>query len=243
MALFAIADLHLPGPYGESKSMEVFEPRWKKYREKLEKNWRAIVSDNDAVVIPGDVSWAMRMPDALDDLAFINSLPGRKYLGKGNHDFWWTTVSAMRRTFLENGFDTLELLYNNSYVLPECAILGARGWYPDPSNQKTSQATDWQKISDREVQRLRISLSTLPPGTDPGNTILFIHFPPVWAGFVCRGLVDEIKNAGIRRCCFGHIHGFYGAEADFEFEGIRFEMISADRLNFVPKLILPSSDR
>ncbi len=240
MALFAISDLHLPGPYGEAKSMEVFEDRWRGYTEKLERNWRACVGPEDSVVIPGDISWAMRLSDAAYDLKFIDSLPGTKYLGKGNHDFWWTTVSSMHKLFEELGLSTLHVLYNNSYVLPECAIVGSRGWYLEPENQRTVEDTDWNKISQRELIRLQLSISSLPQGTDMSKVCLFLHFPPVYAGSESKELVELIRDSGIKRCFYGHVHGYYGPGCDFEHEGIRFEMISADRLNFTPKLILPS---
>lgn len=235
MSIFAIADLHLPGPYGETKSMEVFEPRWKDAVSKLEKNWRKLVSDGDSVIIPGDISWALKTEDAMADLAFINSLPGTKYLGKGNHDFWWNTANKLNRLFDENGFDSLKLLYNNSYIIENTAVIGARGWFPDPSNQKTAGDTDWSKISAREEIRLSISLKSLPEELgDDTEKILFIHFPPVWNGFECRGIIDMIKSSGIKKVYYGHIHGFYSSEGDFDFEGISFKMISADRLSFAP---------
>ena len=239
MSLFCIADLHLPGPYGEGKSMEVFDSRWRGAVEKLEKNWRAIVEIDDTVVIPGDISWALKLHDALDDLKFIDSLPGRKLIGKGNHDFWWSTAGSMRSLFESAGITTIDLLYNNSYVIPGFEIVGARGWYPDPANQKTAAGSpppDWAKISAREETRLKLSIASLSryTGGDGPERILFIHFPPVWRGFVCRGIVDIMHESGIRRCYYGHIHGVFSSEGDFEFEGISFKMISADRLDFSP---------
>lgn len=236
MSVFAIADLHLPGGAGEDKSMSVFENRWKGAAAKLEKNWRAAVGENDRVIIPGDVSWAMKLEETAEDFAFIDSLPGEKYVGKGNHDFWWTTARSMNAFFRSHGFNSIHLLYNNSYSFDGINVVGARGWFPDPSNQKTVGEVDWEKISRREESRLKLSLLSVPRDSR-GQTVLFIHFPPVWNGFVCRGIIDLMHEAGIVRCYFGHIHGFYGPGADFEFEGISFKMISADRLNFTPLLI------
>jgi len=239
MAIYTIADLHLPGPYGEQKSMEVFEARWKDSKSKLEKNWRALVGENDSVIIPGDISWAMKTGEVISDLEFIDSLPGTKYIGKGNHDFWWNTAKKLQKLFSEYSFDSLKILYNNSYIIEDKAVIGARGWFPDPSNQKTQGDTDWDKISAREEIRLKLSLASLPADLSPDvEKILFIHFPLVWRGFECRGLIDMIKAAGIKRVYYGHIHGVYSSEGDFEFEGIRFKMISADRLDFSPFPVL-----
>ena len=238
MALYTIADLHLPGGTGDAKKMDVFDPVWTDAQNKLEKNWRALVTDGDAVVLPGDFSWALKLEDTIDDFRFLDALPGQKYIGKGNHDFWWTTAKTMNGFFAQNGFSSLHLLYNNSYELPEAVIVGARGWFPDPANQKAENEADWQKVSAREEIRLDISLRSVPADVPPEKErILFMHFPPVWNGLVLRGILDKMHASGIRRCYFGHIHGYYLPDADFDFEGIRFEMVSADHLHFIPKRV------
>ncbi len=239
MAIFAIADLHLAGAAGDAKSMEVFGRRWIGGKEKLIKNWTAIVKPDDHVVIPGDISWAMTLEEAADDFALINSLPGTKYIGKGNHDFWWTTAKKMNDFFAQNGFTTLRLLYNNSYVTESGIICGTRGWFPDETNQHTVGDVSWEKIMRREALRLGQSLSSVP-GDSGMPIIAFLHFPPVWNGIVCREIVDQLHTHGVELCVFGHIHGVYSGNTSFDYEGIRFEMISADYLDFCPFLVAKS---
>ncbi|MBO4791481.1 MAG: metallophosphoesterase, partial [Clostridia bacterium] len=234
MAIYTIADLHLPGPYGSQKSMDVFEDRWKDCVAKLEKRWRALVEPEDSVVIPGDISWALKPGEALGDLAFIDSLPGTKYLGKGNHDYWWSTVRNLKRMTENAGLHSLRFLYNNSFIIEGIAVVGARGWFPDETLQSGSLDADWKKISNREQIRLKLSISSLPDEAAPLPKVLFIHFPPVWRGYTCRGIMDIIHEAGIKTVYYGHIHGVYSSEGDFESEGVKFRMISADRLDFTP---------
>lgn len=237
MAIYAISDLHLAGTAGDAKSMEVFGRRWIGGKKKLTEKWNAIIRPEDDVVIPGDISWAMTLTEALEDFSFIHSLPGRKYIGKGNHDFWWTTASKMNSFFAANGFDSLHLLHNNSYVTPQGVICGTRGWFPDEANQHTVGDVDWLRIVHREAQRLSQSLSSVPPETAGLPVLVFLHFPPVWNGIVCREIVDVLHAFHVRECFYGHIHGVYTSENCFEFEEIRFEMISADYLDFCPHLV------
>lgn len=260
MALFAIADLHLAGAAGDAKSMEVFGRRWVGCKEKLVKKWNAVVTPSDHVVISGDVSWAMTLEEAYEDFALIDSLPGTKYIGKGNHDFWWATASKMNTFFKKSGFSTLNILYNNAYETPHGIICGSRGWFSDEANQKTVGEVDWQKITERETLRLGLSLknafslsaasttSTASSDTNISSSSLshfpsslpvyvFLHFPPVWNSVVSRGIIDVLHEYGITQCYYGHIHGVYSSDTTFEFEGIRFDMISADHLDFCPKII------
>ena len=238
MALFAIADLHLAGAEGDSKSMEVFGRRWIGCKEKLIKNWKAVVNEEDHVVIPGDISWAMTLTEAKDDFALLDELPGKKYIGKGNHDFWWSTASKMNSFFRECGFESLNILYNNAYETPEGIICGSRGWFSDEANQKTVGTVCWQKITDRETLRIRLSLQYAERFSPSLPRYVFLHFPPVWNSMVSRGIIEVLHQYGITQCYYGHIHGVYSSETSFEFENIRFDMISADHLDFCPKIIV-----
>jgi predicted phosphohydrolase len=240
MSLFVIADLHLPGAEGERKSMSCFGRRWIGAEEKLIKNWNAIITEADSVVIPGDISWAMTLEEAKADFELINSLPGTKYIGKGNHDFWWTTASKITAFFKENSISTIKLLHNNSYLLPEGVICGTRGWFPDEANQKTVGEVDWKKIVNREAARLEISIESGKAFPDDAERIVFLHFPPVWSSIVCEDIISVLKKHSIKRCYYGHIHGIYTCPPSFEYEGIVFEMISADYLDFIPKKIANS---
>jgi predicted phosphohydrolase len=237
MSLFVIADLHLAGKEGDRKSMDVFGRRWIGGKEKLIRNWNAIVTDADSVVIPGDFSWAMTLSEAREDFALIDSLPGRKYIGKGNHDFWWTTMSKMNAYFKECGFTSLNILYNNSYEVDGGVICGSRGWFSEESNQKTVGDVDWQKIINREAMRLDISLSSVRADNSLPKYV-FLHFPPVWNGIECSEIIDVLKKHCVTNCYFGHIHGVYSSDANFIYKGINFKIISADYLDFCPHKII-----
>ena len=237
MALFTIADLHLPGKEGEKKSMEVFGSRWIGGIEKLKRNWNAIISSDDHVIIPGDISWAMSLEEAKNDFELLDSLPGTKIIGKGNHDFWWATASKMYKFFDENHFHSLKILYNNSFDIEDKLICGSRGWFAEESNQKTVGDVSWSKITERETMRLNMSLESSTDFKDK-EKIVFLHFPPVWNNVVCRDIIELLHKHDVSRCYYGHIHGMYSSEANFDFSGIRFELISADYLDFCPKKII-----
>lgn len=237
MAIYAIADLHLAGNEGGKKSMEIFGRRWIGGVDKLVRNWNAIVSPEDSVILPGDFSWAMTLEEANEDFALLNSLPGTKYLGKGNHDFWWATSSKMYKHFEANKFDTLKILYNNSFVIDNIAVCGSRGWFSEESNQKTVGDVSWQKITERETMRLCMSLESVPDNSGYSEKIVFLHFPPVWSGSVCKDIIDLLHKHNVTRCYFGHIYGVYTSDVNFNYNGIQFELISADYLDFCPKKI------
>ena len=241
MSLFVMADLHLSSD--GSKSMEVFGPRWTNYQEKIEKNWRAIVNQDDTVIIPGDISWALKLEDATEDLLFLDSLPGKKLIGKGNHDFWWSTNAKMKALFKKNGIESIDILYNNAYRFEDCIICGTRGWFVEENQQNTVGEVDHARIVNREIIRLRLSLDEakkLQPNDAPPLPILvFLHFPPVWNGFVCQEIIDVLKEYGIRSCYYGHIHGAYYAKRTQEYDGIEFTICAADYLNFAPMPVYP----
>ena len=237
MSLFVIADLHLSSD--GSKSMEKFGSRWTDYMNKLKRHWSAVVKEDDTVIVPGDISWRLKLEDASEDLLFLDSLPGTKLIGKGNHDFWWSTASKMKAFWAENGIESLHMLYNNAYALENCIVCGTRGWFVEESQQNTVGSVDYLRIVNREVIRLRMSLDEahalqkLPENA--GKPILvFLHFPPVWNEFVCREIVDTLHMYEIKTCYFGHIHGAYHAPRKTTFEGIEMILCAADHLNFAP---------
>lgn len=236
MALFVIADLHLSTD--GSKSMEVFGPRWQGYTEKLEKNWNRLVSSEDTVILPGDLSWGLRLEDALEDFRFLNSLPGQKLVGKGNHDFWWSTASKMNSFWKAHGLESLHILYNNAYLFEDCIVCGTRGWFTEELYQNTVGEVDYEKIVNREIIRLQLSLNEavkLRQASGKDLPILvFLHFPPVWNGIACREIVDLLHEYRIKTCYFGHIHGAATTSRTDEFEGIRLILCSADALSFTP---------
>ncbi len=242
MSLFVIADLHLSAD--SDHPMDVFGSRWCGYTEKLVKNWRSIVNDTDTVIVPGDVSWAMHLADAKADFKLLDSLPGQKYLGKGNHDFWWETASKMGRFLEENQIRSLHFLYNNAYALDDFIVCGTRGWFLEEGQQQTVGDVDYAKIVNREVGRLKLSLDAavaLRKGEHAEKEILvFLHFPPVWNGFECREILELLASYGIRRCYHGHIHGIYHAPRTRQIGDLSLTMISADFLDFCPLRILPT---
>ena len=240
MAVFTIADLHLSTHEATNKSMEVFGHRWADYTNRIEKNWRRLVTDDDTVIIPGDISWALSLNEALDDLKFIDSLPGRKILGKGNHDFWWCTMKKHKEFFEKHNIKTIEFLFNNAYELDDMIIAGSRGWFHDEDATGVPDNTDFDKLVNREGARLKLSLTEamkLKEQSPEKPIIAFMHFPPVWSGKACENIVSTLKEFEIKRVYFGHIHGAYTVPAHFEHEGIKMTLISADYLEFIPKFI------
>ena len=238
MSLYSIADLHLSGAV--DKPMDVFGSRWKNHTEKIVSNWRGVVEDGDTVVIPGDISWAMNLSEALPDLKLIDSLPGRKILGKGNHDFWWETLTKMNAFLEANGITTVSFLHNNAYDVGDFVICGSRGWYVEEKMQNTVGDVDYAKIVSREAARIDRALDEAKRINTEGKEILvYLHFPPVYSGFICREIVDVLHKHKVKRIFFGHIHGNYTMPKTEEFEGVRMTVISADYLNFVPMKTLP----
>lgn len=228
MSLFAIADLHLS--LGTDKPMDIFNG-WDDYVSRLTKNWCNLVLEEDTVVIAGDISWAMRLADTKKDFEYINSLPGKKILLKGNHDYWWETLSKLNKFTVENDFSTLNFLFNNSYECENYVVCGTRGWLID------SKSEDDLRILDRETGRLRLSLeSAAKSGKQP---VVFLHYPPIYGNFESSQLIDIMCEYGVKKCYYGHIHGSNMIRGSFngEYKGINFKLISCDAVSFVPQLI------
>jgi len=238
MSLFSIADLHLS--LTTDKPMDKFGSRWQGYTEKLEKRWRAVVTDSDTVIVPGDISWGIDLDEALADLKFLDSLPGRKIIGKGNHDYWWSTVTKMKAFFAENNITTIDFLYNNAHETEDAIIAGTRGWYVEEKLQVTENA-DYDKIVARENARLEISLKEAARLRElTGKPILvYFHFPPVFKSFRCDEFVETMKKYSVKNCYFGHIHSNYLIPRTVETDGISMTIISADYLDFVPMITFP----
>ncbi len=228
MALYAIADLHLS--FGTDKPMDVFRG-WENYTQRLEKHWRELVGPEDTVVIAGDISWGMNLSEAKADFAFLQGLPGRKLLLKGNHDYWWTTRRKMEAFFEENGFDTLRIVHNDAAAVDDTfAVCGTRGWFYD------AEADVDKKIVNREVGRLHASIGAAKAtGLRP---VVFLHYPPVYAGAVCEEMMQALWDEGISRCYYGHIHGAGIKRAlNGVYEGMELRLISGDSLGFCPVLV------
>lgn len=226
--LYTIADLHLS--LSSDKPMSIFSG-WQDYVERLGKKWRALIGEDDNVVLAGDLSWAMKLEDTAADFAFINALPGQKLILKGNHDYWWTTAKKMMSFFEANGFSTLHLLHNNAYPIGSVCVCGTRGWFYD-----CEKAEDL-KILNRECGRLRTSLECAKKiGLEP---VAFLHYPPVYADYECTEILKVLKEYGVKRCYYGHIHGGAAAKKAIqgEYQGIFFRLISCDTTCFTPVLV------
>lgn len=237
MALYVLSDLHLSNQK-TNKSMEIFGSRWKNYMERIARNWQHLIDPADTVIVPGDISWAMTLDEAVEDFALLDALPGTKIISKGNHDYWWATQTKAYAFFEKNGFDSIKLLHNNAYEVEDFLICGSRGWFTEENMGNVPKGTDCQKIVAREAIRLRISLEEAEKINKQNGTnkekLVFLHFPPVFRDFCCREIVSVLKEFNIRRCFYGHIHGVYDTAGILEHEGIQFIMVSADYRDFIP---------
>lgn len=228
MSLFAIADPHLS--LGTDKPMDVFRG-WDNYVDRLTENWKKLVTEDDTVVIGGDISWAMKLYETEEDFKYLNSLPGKKLLLKGNHDYWWDTLSKINRYLEEKQFDSIRIIFNNSYEAGEYVICGTRGWLID------SQSDEDKHILSRECGRLRLSLESAKDSDK--EKIVFLHYPPVYADFKSDEMISILKEYGIKKCYYGHIHGQNMIKNAFngELDGISYRLISCDALRFTPILV------
>lgn len=228
MALYTIADLHLA--CGVEKPMDVFGGRWQGYMEKIEKNWRARITQNDTVVIGGDVSWAINFEQLKADFAYLDRLPGKKIILKGNHDLWWDTAKKMNAFVQENGFQNIVFLHNNCFFFGDIALCGTRGWFYEEDFKKGHD----EKIFRRELGRLETSLKLGQAG-NPREIICFLHYPPIFASFRCEEIIALLHRCGVRRCVYGHLHSesLRWAVEGVQ-EGIEFILSSSDHINFMP---------
>ena len=239
MSLFVISDLHLDVLTNE-KSMEVFGHRWADYITRIESNWKKLVTDEDTVIIPGDISWALSLEEAESDLKFLDSLPGRKILGKGNHDFWWCTMKKHYAFFEKHSITTIDFLFNNAYTVENFIIAGTRGWYNDSDAQNAPENADFEKLVNRESLRLKTSLlaaKKLKEEYPEREILVFMHFPPYWNGKESENLISLLREFGIKRVFYGHIHGNYTLPPTYTYEGIEMSIVSADYLKFIPKIV------
>ncbi len=232
-SVYCISDPHLSEAVG--KPMDVFGSRWVNHREKFIEGWKRTVGDDDTVVIPGDISWAMTLGRAMPDLNLIDSLPGKKILIRGNHDFWWQSASKIRHA-LEG--TSISIIQNDSVLIGEIAICGSRGWFPD--EKKAPSETDYGKLSVREAQRLKMSLAHAEDNFAGfySERIVFLHFPPVFRGMEIVPIIEVLVENNIKKCYYGHIHNVYDLPGSFEYRGIEFSIVSADFLNFTPLKII-----
>ena len=227
MSLYAIGDLHLS--LSADKPMDVFGSVWDNYVQKLRDSF-ASLSEDDVTVLCGDLSWGMGLEQTREDFRFIASLPGKKVILKGNHDYWWSTAARARRFFEENGIGGIEILHNNCILWNDLALCGTRGWFYE---EEKGEEHD-KKIMLREIGRLETSLKA---AGDRGK-LVFLHYPPIFQHYECPEILQLLRDYSVKECCYGHLHGKSCRMAfEGERDGARFRLVSADHLNFQPALI------
>lgn len=229
MSIYVIGDLHLS--FGTDKPMDIFGYNWENHAERIKNNWIEKVKEEDTVILPGDFSWATYLEDTYKDFEYLNSLPGKKIMSKGNHDYWWTTLKSMRKYLKENNFTNIDFLYNNSYLVENKIIVGARGWVNNWSSEEN------RKILKRENDRLKLSIeSGIKEFGKDKEIIAFIHYPPFYKEQTVPEEIDFIKTLnkyGIKRCYYAHLHGESHKDAIEGFvNGIEFKLVSSDYLKF-----------
>lgn len=228
MALYAIGDLHLC--LGAPKPMDIFGGAWVGYMDKLKQGLSVITAD-DTTVLLGDLSWALDLAQAGADFAWINDIPGRKIILKGNHDYWWSTATKFYKFCEEQCFSDQWILNNNHYEYDGWAICGTRGWFFEEDQNGTHD----EKVFKRELLRLEASLKSA--GDLP--KIVFLHYPPKYKGYECQPILDLLKQYDVRRCFYGHLHGAsHGLALEGQWDGIEYRLVSADRLDFCPLRVL-----
>ena len=229
MSIFVIGDLHLS--FHVNKPMSIFGDNWEGHEEKIKKDWIAKVKEEDLVILPGDFSWSTYLKDTYEDFTYLNSLPGKKILLKGNHDYWWTTLKSMRKYLQENEFKNIDFLYNNAYKYDKYIMAGARGWC------QTDNEED-QKILKREAIRLELSITEgIKQYGEENEMIVFMHYPPITQNNILKNeendFIKILKKYNIKKCYYGHLHGNSIKDAvEGKYFGIEFKLVSCDGLDF-----------
>lgn len=224
MALYAIGDLHLC--LGAPKPMDIFGGAWVGYMDKL-KDGLSVITHEDTTVLLGDLSWALGMDAAMADFAWMNQIPGRKIILKGNHDYWWSTAAKFYKFCEENGFENFHILNNNCYVYGDIAICGTRGWFYEEDRSGEHD----EKVFKRELGRLEASLKA----AGEKQKIVFLHYPPRYKGYECQEILSLLRQYDVRQCFYGHLHGAsHGLAQEGLWDGIDFKLVAADKLQFKP---------
>ncbi|MBR6504642.1 MAG: metallophosphoesterase [Clostridia bacterium] len=228
MAIYTISDLHLS--LNKEKPMDIFGENWTDHSAKIKSNWQGKVTDSDVVLMPGDFSWAMNLKDTYDEFKYLEELPGKKILLKGNHDYWWETITKMRNYLEANNFESIDFLHNNSYLYENIIIAGTRGWI-------INDELDDKKIFERELGRLELSIEDgIKKYGEEKDIIVCMHYPPIINKDISeseRKLLNILKKYNVKKCIYGHLHGESQKYAITGcIEGIEFILASADYLEF-----------
>lgn len=235
MALFTLADLHLS--FSGTKPMDIFGPLWSDFEERIRKNWIAAIKEEDTIVLPGDFSWGMNLTEALPDFQFLHDLPGKKILMKGNHDYWWSSVTKLNAFCEKEGFHSISFLHNDAVVAQGKVLCGSRGWMCE--EKMTEQD---QKVLRREAMRFRLSLEKgmllAQQERDKNGTlpeiIVFSHYPIVTAAQRQNPILDILEEYPVKRVYYGHLHNI-GTKPLFDRHGdLALTLVSADHLRFIP---------
>ncbi len=230
MSIYIIGDLHLS--FSQNKPMSIFGDNWENHEEKIRNNWINIVKEDDTVILAGDFSWATYLNDTYKDFEYINNLPGKKLFLKGNHDYWWETVSKMKKYLKENEFNEIDFIYNNAHVCEEYIIAGTRGYTlgGDESDDK---------ILRRELLRLEISLEKAKEFNskleEQKEIIVIMHYPPITDKNEqdTNKFIELMKKYNVKKCYYGHLHGpSINNAVEGNINGINIELISADKVKF-----------
>ena len=229
MNLYTISDLHLG--FNVEKPMDIFGDKWRNHCDKIKNNWLEKITDEDTILIAGDISWSLKAEDSVYDLDWINELPGNKIISKGNHDYWWTSISK-----LNSMYEKTKFLQNNYYTYKEYAICGTRGWICPGANSFTSKD---EKIYKRELIRLRLSLEAAKKD-NYNSIIVMLHYPPTNEKFEESEFIKVIKEFNVEKVIYGHLHGpvLYGTLFVGNIDGVEYILTSADYLDFNPIKIL-----
>ncbi len=262
MAIYAISDLHLS--FSTDKPMNVFGDEWTNYEQKLAENWKSKIHDNDLILLPGDFSWATYIEDTIKDFEYLNSLPGRKIISKGNHDYWWTTVTKMNKFLNDNNFKTIEFLFNSAIEYENKIIVGAKGYTYNNSAENS------EKMLNRESIRLENSIKEGIKKENNNKTILcenikesynlkkedkyfseqeskeiicMMHYPPITKSMIENRrqsiFIQLMKKYKVKTCIYGHLHSKAQSEAiEGIYDGINLKLVSSDYLKFNPYKIL-----
>lgn len=249
MKIWAISDLHLS--FGvPNKQMNVFGPLWESHHEKIQQNWDRLITKDDLVLIPGDISWAMRLNDALPDLEWIHARPGKKVLIRGNHDYWWDSLAKLQKALP----DSLHVIQNNSLIFDTVSISGARLWdsseysfnecieyIPSAAIPKEKEPQSSEEIFVRELNRLEMSLQAIAPTARV--KIAMTHFPPIGLDLKPSRASALFEKYGITHVVFGHLHSLKKSSHKLfgKSRGVEYILASADYLNFSPSEIVIDS--
>lgn len=224
MSLYALADLHLS--ININKPMDIFVG-WKNYTQKLKTNWESLLTDQDTIVLIGDICWGMSLEESLPSFKFLDKLPGKKIILKGNHDYWWSTKKKITDFFLKHNLNTLNILHNDYYVVDNICICGTRGWMFENGDEKNI------KLINREAQRLETSIKSCLDLNLP--IFVFLHYPPIFKNQVSKNILDILKKYDIKTCYYGHLHGDSKKLSINGFvDNVYYQLVSCDYLDFSP---------